>query len=101
MKLYLAGPMRGIPEYNFPAFDLYAGRLRREGHIVFSPADGDRWLLLSTGREPDARECFALDTQWLCREADGIVLMPGWENSLGAKAEKALAEAIGLPVTEL
>lgn len=101
MRLYLAGPMRGIPDYNFPAFDRYAAALRAQGHVVFSPADGDRWLLLSTGREPEARACFELDTQWLCREAEAIILMPGWEFSKGATAEKALAEALGLGVTYL
>ena len=35
MKLYLAGPMRGLPLCNFPAFDAAAAWLTSKGHIVF------------------------------------------------------------------
>lgn len=41
MILYLAGPMRGIPEFNFPAFMSAAADLRAQGHIVFNPAERD------------------------------------------------------------
>lgn len=100
MKVYLAGPMRGIPELNCPAFDAAAARLRSQGSIVFSPADGDRWLE-HTGRPVNPRTCLELDTEWICREAECVALLPGWENSKGARAEKALAEALGLMVIYL
>ena len=38
MKLYLAGPMTGIKDLNFPAFHAEASRLRALGHIVVNPA---------------------------------------------------------------
>lgn len=97
MNIYLAGPMRGIPDFNFPAFDAAAARLREQGHVVFNPADSDRWLKL-TGREWTARVCFEADTEWICRHADAVALLPGWENSKGATAERALAMALGLRV---
>lgn len=34
-------------------------------------------------------------------QADGIALLPGWRNSSGARAEHALAVALGLEVVEL
>lgn len=109
MKIYLAGPMRGIPNFNFPAFDYAAAKLRAEGHIVFSPADHDRSTDPRiednpTGDEALAeqttgftiRDALAADTQWICKEAEAIALLPGWEKSTGATAENALAVALGL-----
>src|SRR5437867_12307208 len=116
MKIYIAGPMRGIPEFNFPAFHAAATRLRKEGNEVFSPAERDLEKYgtdFSAGNEAGSeeqaavthgfsiREAMSVDAKWICEQADAIVLLPGWENSKGAKAEKALAEAIGLKVIEL
>lgn len=89
MKLYLAGPMRGYPEFNFPVFHAAAKWLRGQGHEVFNPAEEDR------GGE-NLREIFARDTSWICGYADGLALLQGWHNSKGAKAELALAQALGL-----
>ena len=41
MRLYLAGPMSGKPQMNFPAFEKAAKSLRRRGHDVVSPAELD------------------------------------------------------------
>ncbi|MEX1088087.1 MAG: DUF4406 domain-containing protein [Phycisphaeraceae bacterium] len=110
MKIYLAGPMRGITLYNFPAFDAAAALLRRNGHEVFSPADHDREVYgatfekrAATGAENetpefDLRQALGADTAWICRHADAIAMLPGWEKSSGAFAEWALARALGLTI---
>jgi hypothetical protein len=113
MKLYLAGPMRGIPLFNFPAFAAAATKLRAEGHEVFCPSEKDNerhGTNISagnlTGSEEEAarKHCFNLrvalgqDLDWICEHADGIALLPGWENSKGAKAEYYTALALGLEV---
>ncbi len=112
MKIYLAGPMRGYRNFNFAAFDFAAERLRAHGHEVFSPADHDREvigadaLINATGDEDQlAREtrytindALAADTTYICREAEAVALLPGWENSNGAQAERALAVALGLTI---
>jgi len=117
MKLYLAGPMRGIPEFNYPDFHKYAAQLRSDGHVVFSPAERDierhGGVDISVGNRAgdetqaavehgfDIREALADDLAFICTEADGIAMMPGWEGSRGARAEKATAEALGLEVIYL
>ena len=100
MKIYLAGPMRGRTE--FPEFHEAAKHLRAKGHEVFNPAEKEIEFA-PIGRDADptmafARAVFELDTTWICRHADVVALLPGWEGSKGACAEKALAEAIGLRV---
>jgi hypothetical protein len=100
MRIYLAGPMRGIPEFNFPAFHAYAKALREQGYEVFSPAEKGMEKHAGSQYENLAfrRAVFLLDTEYICNEADAVAMMPGWEKSSGARAEKALAEAIGLKV---
>jgi hypothetical protein len=113
MKIYVAGPMRGIPEFNFPAFHAAAAKLRAEGHEVFNPAErdnerhgqdiskgnatGDEALAAAAAWVQSARGALGDDLAWICvATADAIALLPGWENSKGAKAERATAEALGL-----
>lgn len=107
MKLYLAGPMRNIEHYNFPAFDEAAAALRGRGYIVFNPADHDRACGFDhmglKGHEAedfgfDLRKALKADLSWICESADGLAVLPGWENSLGATAEVATAKALGLTV---
>ena len=99
MKIYLSGGMRGLPDQNCHAFNVAAIDLRADGHEVFNPAD-----TLVDGREPpdfDLRKTFAADMQWICLYADAIAMLPGWENSKGAKAERATAIALGIEVIYL
>lgn len=115
-RVYLGGPMRGIKEFNFPAFHEATAMLRQIGCVVFNPAEKDNerhGVDISkgnaTGDEAIAsaqhgfnlREALGLDLAWICAEADAIALLPGWRNSKGATAEHATAVALGLEVIEL
>lgn len=115
MFVYLAGPMRGLPSFNFPAFDIAAARLREQGYVVFSPAERDRTVHGTklednpTGNEDEAasnvgfslREALGADCEWICKFATHIALLPGWEKSAGANVERALGKALGLTIVEL
>lgn len=115
-RCYVAGPMRSIPLFNFPAFHAAAAKLRSEGWTVFNPAEKDNERHgtdiskgNATGDESIAakehgfnlREALALDLEFICREADAVALLPGWERSKGANAEKATADALGLQIIYL
>lgn len=107
-RLYLAGPMRTLPHYNFPAFDLHRDLLRVLGWDVVSPADIDRAAGFEAmalhadydwGSVPEAagtldeimlRDIEALET------CDAIYMMRGWEDSSGANRELAEARKLGL-----
>lgn len=111
MRIYLAGPMRGIPQFNFTAFHSAAAQLRAQGHEVFNPAErdeqahgaevsnsasGDLADIVHTGF--NHRETMKADMAWICDHAEAIAMLPGWEKSKGARAELALAECLGLQV---
>ncbi len=101
MRIYLSGPMRGIPDDNFPAFREFTTKLRDKGHQVYCPPEADIILAAALGKKPTIRELFSQDTQWICNEAEGIAMMPGWKNSKGATAEHALASALDLEIIYL
>lgn len=105
---YVAGPMRGRPLFNFPAFDEGARRLEAEGNLVFNPAARDRAEGFdetgTTGLEDLAslgfnhRQAMADDLQWIALHADAVYMLSGWQTSKGAVAERALALALGLEI---
>lgn len=109
--IYIAGPMRRRPRFNFPAFDAAAELLRGFGHQVCNPAERDREHGFTgdglTGVEDLAalgfslRDALAYDLDWICTHATTVVVLPGWENSRGAAAETATAAALGIPVQTL
>jgi environmental stress-induced protein Ves len=88
--------MTGLPEFNYPAFRAAAEELRMGGHTVFNPAEWWRGPM----EDFPARRAFARYAQFICLEADTIVMLPGWENSLGATAELTLALNCQLDVFE-
>jgi hypothetical protein len=110
-KVYLAGPMSNIPYFNFPAFIDAAGELRKQGHMVFNPAEsdietyGDFWKSCPNGTHEEAhkaglaptyREVLKVDLNWILDHAEVIAFLPGWDKSKGVAAEKALAECLNL-----
>lgn len=111
---YIAGPMRGVPRLNFPAFYEAEEGLRSLGYTVLNPArmdilrDPGLYHRLDSLSIPDGlpadKEIIDRDVQailTLVPGRDDIHMLPGWQKSKGACAEKALAEWIGLEVKYL
>lgn len=91
MKLYLAGPMTGVPDLNYPLFISEAARLRALGYEVVSPAE------INADKEDGWVHCMRRDIPELVK-CDGIALLPGWTESRGAKVEHYVATHLGLIV---
>ena len=99
MKLYLAGPMRGLLEYNFPAFERATSALRGQGHEVLSPheLDLDENWDAKTDAALSLREYMVRDLPELL-SCQAIALLPGWYRSEGATLEHHVATTCGLDV---
>jgi hypothetical protein len=95
LTLYLAGPMRGKPDHNYPTFNVAADFLRADGWDVANPAehfDGDTTLPPAVYLREAAR---------VLSECDGIVFLHGWQESAGARMEYAIAQACAMPMFTL
>lgn len=110
-KVYVAGPMTGIPQMNFPAFDAAARNLRGRGYGVVSPAELDSpesraAALASVDGNPVGYaegetwgQFLARDVKLIADEGiEAIVVLPGWEKSRGARLETFVARLCGLPI---
>lgn len=102
MRVYIAGPMQGIPGLNYAAFDEVRDRLIAAGHIPVSPADMDR----EAGIDPEAGTVGFTDQDWadiirkdldVLQKCDAIVMLEGWHRSTGARAELAVAHWMHIP----
>lgn len=112
-RVYLAGPMRGLPGFNFPRFHGGELTLRRFWSVdeVFNPAREDELAGFRphglTGNEDLAALGFDLaaaqerDHTWIREHATHIALLPGWGASQGARGELALALSLDLGVIVL
>lgn len=89
--LYLAGPMSGLPDFNYPAFHAAAGRLRRAGFEVLNPAENK-----PPCEDPSWADWMRAALGQLLR-ADGVALLPGWRESKGATVERNLARDLNVP----
>ena len=90
-RIYIAGPMSGLPGLNYAAFNALAKKLRAKGHHVENPAEnpeppGGAW---SDYMRMAIAQLITCDT---------VVLLPGWSKSRGAKVENRLAIDLGLEV---
>jgi hypothetical protein len=92
MIIYLSGPMTGYPEFNFPLFNRVAETLRRQGYQVISPAE----------IQPPVQTweaCMREDIKALMN-CEKVAVLPGWENSKGARIEVSLAFQLGMEIVD-
>lgn len=112
-KYYLAGPMTGYPQFNFPAFDSAAAHLREHGYAIVSPAELDRPEVREASMaSPDGNadgghpvgdswgDFLSRDVKIVADEATGIIALPGWQESRGARLEMFVAMLCGHELNE-
>ncbi len=94
MRIYIAGPMTGHPDFNYATFRNAAARLREAGHDVVNPAE-------LHGNDFDRpfdyylrRDLAALLT------CEAIALLPDWPASRGATLERRVALGLDMPIFE-
>lgn len=105
-QIYIAGPMSGYPEFNFPAFFAAQAEFEAKGYKVWNPANkdqeagvvsdesyatGDDQQLMKSGW--DFKETFHWDVTKVIY-SDAIYMLNGWQFSPGAIAEHAVAVSI-------
>ena len=124
MRIYISGPMTGLPDYNFPAFEAAERRLTEQGHFAINPhrisalfgtavelaesfkifcaIDGKDNYVLKEELDRRASLAHAVMNADLAavRSCDAIYLLRGWEESRGAKEELAEALKHGLRVIQ-
>jgi hypothetical protein len=94
MRAYVAGPMTGLPDFNYPAFHAAAAQLRALGAATINPAENPvppcgSWRGYMKLAVAQVAQC------------DVLVLLQGWESSKGARVEFQLACGLGMLVLPL
>lgn len=99
-RIYIAGPMRGVEDFNRAAFTEHAARLRALGWAVENPVEiGGRFGTVEEIASNNAllRRLMAYELVTI-RSVDAVFMLSGWEFSEGARRELQEALTAGLPV---
>ncbi len=93
-RIYISGPMTGMPSHNFFAFHAAADRLRKAGWDVVNPAENFE------GRTDLPREAYMRVDVGLMATCYAIAMLPMWRESRGARVEYLLAREIGMELLD-
>lgn len=89
-SIYIAGPMTGYKEFNFPAFYAAEDMLRGWGWRPINPAKLDEQGGFNPKGEVaihEWRDMVHRDLSAITKNAGAIFMLKGWEDSQGARTE--------------
>jgi nucleoside 2-deoxyribosyltransferase len=90
LKVYIAGPMTGVENFNHTSFNEAAALWRGAGWDVVNPVELD-----STTHK--TYDYYLRQDIKALMDCDAIATLDGWEDSRGAKVEVTVATALGFP----
>jgi len=93
-RIYISGPMTGVPEHNFPAFNAAADKLRQAGWEVINPAEN------FGGKTNLPREVYLRKDVMQLAQCMAIAMLPGWQESRGASMEYFVARELGMEIID-
>jgi len=91
-SVYIAGPMAGLKDRNADAFNAEAKKWSDSGFVVANPANA-----LSAGSRKELTDVLTGDLLALSR-CTNVMMLEGWERSLGANIERDLAKYLGITI---
>lgn len=104
-RLYIAGPMTGLPDFNYPAFFEAEEAIRALGHTPLNPGRNDGKTLEEAIEFSGSAEHPAHSWEYYLRRdipkvvsADALVMLPGWQKSRGANLEVHIATSLSMPL---
>lgn len=100
-KIFLSGPMTGYVLHNYPIFDKVEEMLTIAGYTVVNPArigkkynpakvDEDKFLYCAMEKEIQEAE----------RTCNVLLLLPGWEDSVGVRLELQTAIELKMKIIQ-
>ena len=99
-KVYISGPMTGLPDLNFPAFEAAEEVILRAGRKPVSPHRAEINVLAEMSPTDKWQAYMKVDLLDLLR-CDEVCVLDGWEDSKGAQLEVHVARQLGIPVAPL
>lgn len=97
--VYISGPMKGIPDLNYPLFNAVQKRLEAAGYTVNNPATNVVHDVTLTG-DSLYKEYMRLSIIQLMN-SECFLLLPGHNKSKGSVFERVTAATCGIPGCEL
>ena len=88
-SIYIAGPMLGIEDNNYPLFNFVADKLFNYGWLVVNPVSIGGKFGTADAINASPELLAEVVRRELCElmDCDAICLLPGWETSNGARRE--------------